>query len=190
MVHRRREPSTIISKACYLKESMLPSTRTSVLFMAPLALALFACEKPSPPKIKPESAVVKTVDASGLTVEVTLDAHNKNSVPLYARSVKAKIMLDGTIDLGEVEVDTEVKLTAKKHTPVVAPLALKWKDVLAIGLLAAQKPVIPFTVTGSAEIGSDDINFDVPFETEGTLTREQLSAITAKAIPTIPKLPF
>lgn len=169
---------------------MLPSARTSVLFMAPLALALLACEKPSPPKIKPEGVVVKTVDASGLTVEVTLDAHNKNSVPLYARSVTAKIMLDGKIDLGEVEVPTEVKLPAKKHTAVVAPLTLKWKDVLSIGLLAAQKPVIPFTVTGTAEVGTDDLNFEVPFETEGTLTREQLSAITAKAIPTIPKLPF
>jgi LEA14-like dessication related protein len=169
---------------------MLSSARTSVLFMAPLALALFACEKPSPPKLKPESVVVKTVDASGLTVEVTLDAHNKNSVPLYARSVTAKIMLDGKIDLGEVEVATDVKLPSKKHTAVVAPLTLKWKDVLAIGLLAAQKPVIPFTVTGTAEIGTEDLNFEVPFETEGTLTREQLSALTVNAIPTIPKLPF
>lgn len=169
---------------------MLSSARTSVFFIAPLALALFACEKPSPPKIKPESAIVKSVDAKGLTVEITLDAHNKNSVPLYARSVTAKIMLDGKIDLGEVEVPTEVKLPSEKHTAVVAPLTLKWNDVLAIGLLAAQKPVIPFTVTGTAEVGTDDLNFKVPFETEGTLTREQLTAITANAIPTIPKLPF
>lgn len=169
---------------------MLPSARSSVFFVAPLALALFGCEKPSPPKIEPESAVVKSVDASGLTVEVTLDAHNKNSVPLYTRSVTAKIMLDGKIDLGEVEVPTELKLPSKKHTAVVAPLTLKWKDVLAIGLLAAQKPVIPFTVKGTADVGTDDLNFEVPFETDGTLTREQLSAITAKSIPTIPKLPF
>lgn len=169
---------------------MLSSARTSVWFMAPLAFALLACEKPSPPKVKPESVVVKAIDATGLTVEVTLDAHNKNSVPLYARSVTAKIMLDQKIDLGEVEVDTEVKLPSKKHTAVVAPLTLKWKDVLAIGLLAAQKPVIPFTVTGTASVGTDDLNFEVPFETEGSLTREQLSVLTTKAIPGMPKLPF
>jgi LEA14-like dessication related protein len=169
---------------------MLPSARTSVLMIAPLALALLACEKPVPPKITPEAAVVKKVDPSGLTVDVTLDAHNKNSVPLYARSVTATIKLDGKIDLGEVEVSTDIKLPAKKHTALVAPLTLKWNDVLSIGLLAAQKPVIPFTVTGTAKVGTDDLNFDVPFETEGSLTREQLSSITVNAIPTIPKLPF
>ncbi len=169
---------------------MATSTWTSLLFVAPLALALFACEKPTPPKIKPESVVVKTVDASGLTVELTLDVHNKNAVPLHAHSVTANLLLDGKIDLGKVEVPTEVKLPSKKHTSVVAPLTLKWKDMLSIGMLAAQKPVIPFTVTGTAKIGTEDLNFDVPFETEGTLTREQLSALTVNAIPTIPKLPL
>jgi len=72
----------------------------------------------------------------------------------------------------------------------VAPLTLKWKDVIAIGLMAATTPTIPFTVEGTAEVGTDDFNFEVPFETEGTLTREQLAAITTKALPTIPKLPF
>jgi len=133
---------------------------------------------------------VKKVDADALTVEVTLDAHNKNSVPLYARSVKARIKLNQKIDLGEVEVATKVTLPAKKHTTIVAPLTLKWKDVIAIGLMAATTPTIPFTVEGTAEVGTDDFNFEVPFETEGTLTREQLAAITTKALPTIPKLPF
>lgn len=169
----------------------MPSfARASLLFAAPLALVLSACEKPSPPKLTPDSAVVKSVDAKGLTVELTLDAHNTNAVPLVARSVTANIMLDGKVDLGKVEVPTKVKLPSKEHTDVVVPLTLAWKDMLSIGLLAAQKQVIPFTVSGTAEVGTDDVSFDIPFETEGTLTREQLSSLTINAIPTLPKLPL
>ncbi len=160
---------------------------SSAFGLSTVLLLATACQKPEPPKLEPESAAVESIDDKGLTLNVTLDAHNKNSVPLVARSVKAKVVLGGRVDLGEVEVSTKIKLPANKHTKLEVPLTMKWKDVAAIGLMAATKPSIPFVVTGTAEIGSDDVSFDVPFETEGELTRDQLVVITSKALP---KLPF
>jgi LEA14-like dessication related protein len=171
---------------------------TSLVVLAATLALLFAaaCSKPVPPTITPKSAEVKKVTAEGLEVELTIDVDNPNQVALSARSVKARIKLGDGIDLGEVTVPTKVDVGAKKHKEIVAPLSVKWSDLPAIGLLAATRTEIPFTVEGSAQVGIDQAHFDVPFKTGGTLTRDQLIAITGKALPgltlpsSLPALPF
>ncbi len=151
------------------------------------ALALLtACTKPEPPVLKPEKVQVIAVTPKGLELEVTLDAHNKNSVALSARSVTAKVTLADKVDLGKVTVDTKVKLPANKHSELVVPMSLQWGNTLQLGLLAASKETIPFKVEGTAEVGFESISFSVPFTTEGTLTRQELLVITSKSLP----LPF
>lgn len=169
--------------------------RTLRLALAAVALfvwsfALVACSKPEPPTIEPEGAVVKAVTATGLEVEITIDAFNPNSVPLHARSVKARVKLDDSLDLGEVTVPTKIEVPAKKHEKIVAPLTLNWNDVQSVALLALTKESVPFTVEGTASVGVDELNFDVPFKTQGSLTREQLIQLGTQNLPPIPKLPF
>ncbi len=154
------------------------------------ALLLAACSKPEPPTIEPEGAVVKSVTPQGLDVEMTIDAYNPNSIPLIARSVKARVKLDGRIDLGEVEVPTEVKVPAKKHEKIVAPVSVKWQDASAVAIMAATRESVPFTIEGSANVGIDDVNFDIPFTTEGSLTRDQLMKMGMQNLPQFPKLPL
>ncbi|NUP09315.1 MAG: LEA type 2 family protein [Polyangiaceae bacterium] len=154
------------------------------------AAILAACSKPEPPTITPEGAVVKAVTPAGLDVEMTIDAYNPNKVPLMARSVKAKVMLGKSIDLGEVTVPTKIEVPAGKHEKIVAPMSLKWTDAAAVGMLALQHDTVPFTIEGTASVGIDELNFDVPFETDGTLTRQQLMEMAPKSLPQLPKLPF
>jgi len=166
------------------------SIRSLALLVALLLAALLAasCSKPVPPTITPKSADVKAVTPDGLELELTIDVDNPNGVALSARSVKAKIKIGERIDLGEVKVPTKVEVGAKKHKEITTPLSVKWSDLTSIGIYAATHDKIPFTIDGVAEIGVEEAHFDVPFQTGGTLTRDQLVAITGKALP-IPGLP-
>ena len=160
-----------------------------------LAGGVLACKAPDPPTLEPKSAEVKQVALTGLDVELTIEAENPNSIPLIARKVNARVKLDDRVDLGEVSVDTKIEIPANKSVTLVAPLSLSWTDLGSIASLAASKTEIPFTVTGTAEIGTDDVSFDVPFKTKGSLTREQLTKLGTGALPipiptALPKLPF
>jgi len=154
-----------------------------------VCFALTGCEKPKPPTLEPESAVVKSVTPAGLELELTVDAYNPNSIPLIARKLKARVKIDGKVDLGEVEVPTKVNIKAKSHEKIVAPVSLAWGDAASIAMMALSKETVPFTVEGTASVGTDDINFDIPFETSGSLTRKQLMELGAKNLPQLPQLP-
>ena len=155
-----------------------------------LVMILAACSKPEPPTIEPEGAVVKAVTPQGLDVEMTIDAYNPNSVPLIARSVTARVKLDDRIDLGEVVVPTKVEVPAKKHEKIVAPVSVKWADASAVAIMAATRESVPFSIEGTASVGIDEVNFDIPFTTSGTLTREQLVQMGMQNRPKFPKLPL
>jgi LEA14-like dessication related protein len=156
-------------------------------------LFLVSCKAPEPPTLEPERAEVKQVALTGVEVELTIEAKNPNSIPLQARKVKARVKVGDNVDLGEVSVDTKVKIPAEKSATIVAPLSLSWRDLGAVATLAATKSEVRFTVEGTAEIGTEDVNFDVPFKTEGTMSQQDLLKLGAGALPiptALPKLPF
>lgn len=162
-----------------------------LLKLLPLALlawvmTLTGCSKPVPPTLETKETVTKAVTFAGLELEVTMVAKNPNGIPLKARKVKARVKIDSNIDLGEVTVDSKVEIPAKGSKEIVAPLSLKWTDAASVASLALAKEKVPYTVEGTAEIGNDTINFDVPFKSEGTLTREELMKIGKEAVPQLP----
>jgi hypothetical protein len=61
------------------------------------------------------------------------------------------------------------------------PVSLRWKSLPAL-LPLAQKPSIPYTVSGTVRFGGR-LAVDIPFELEGTLTREQLLKIVEVRLP-------
>jgi LEA14-like dessication related protein len=161
-----------------------PRSLSAALLAA--TVGIVACSRPEAPTLQPETVKVTSVSPQGLGLEVTLSAKNPNPITLSARSVKARVTLDGTTDLGEVVVPTKVSLPARAATRLVVPVQVKWGNLAAIGLLAAAKPVIPYTVKGTATIGGEGLNVDVPFQLAGTLTREELLRATSGAIPGLP----
>lgn len=165
------------------------------LLFALTAPVLTGCAKPEAPKIKPIDAKVKSVSLTGLEVELKLEATNPNAIALSARKVKAHVWINGDIDLGEVVIPTKTTIPAKGTLVIDVPVSVGWSNIASIGLAAAGKESLPFKIDGTAEIGADAINFDVPFTTTGSITRAQLTEITSKAMPALPipsglKLPF
>lgn len=145
-------------------------------------------DPPGPPTLKAESAKATKVSAKGLEIEVTIDVHNPNVIALVARKVKARVKLDNEIDLGEVVVDSKMTFPAKKHTTLVVPITLEWGDLPKVLSLAQKKETIPFHLDGTAEIGVDEFNFDVPFESDGSISRQQIIDGAKESIPF--QLPF
>lgn len=157
--------------------------RTAILAAA---VAIVACATPEKPTLSPERVEVLGVTPQGLSLQVTLKAENPNDFGLSARSVKARVVLDGTTDLGEVTVASKVALPKKGSASIVVPMQVPWTNLVAIGMLAASKPVIPFTMTGTANVGGEGLNVDLPFTLAGSLTREQLLQATATGLPGLP----
>lgn len=157
--------------------------------LAALALALGAlagCAKPDPPVLKPERAKVTGVTLAGVTLAVDLDAYNPNPVGLSVRSVRAKVVLDGKTDLGEVTVPTKLELPAKQHTKVTSNLSLAWPGVSTLGSLAGSGKDIPYRVDGTVDLGGDTIHFDVPFHMDGVLTRQEIVDAGLRSLPGLP----
>lgn len=156
-----------------------------------LAASLLAvgCTRPEPPVLTPEQGKLTSLSTSGIGLTARLDAYNPNGVDLSARSVSARIVLDGNVDLGVVRVASGVKLPAKKHTVVEVPLSVAWTDVAAFGRLALQNRPIPYVIDGTAELGGESFSVNVPFKITGSITHEQLAAAAVSSLPKIPGLP-
>ena len=149
-------------------------------------MLFLACAKPEPPKLTPKQASVTGVNAATIDFEVEVDAANPNSFAITARTVKAKVTLDGRIDLGEVSVPAGVELPANGTKTVKVPLKAKWSDIGSLAVLGAQNRPIPYTIAGTVAIGSEKLNVDVPFTLEGTIKHEQLVEAAMRSIPAIP----
>jgi LEA14-like dessication related protein len=155
------------------------------------ALACFGCSTPEAPKLTPEKGRITSVTATGMSLEVSLDAYNPNSFALSARSMKGKVILDGKHHIGDVVAPTAIKLPAKKHTKMTVPLSLQYKDISALITLAASRRDVPYRVEGTVELGGDKLNVDAPFAIEGVVTHAELVKATVSSLPNlnIPGLP-
>lgn len=159
-------------------------------FSASLALWALGCSTPEVPTITAEKVTVISSKPEGLNLEVTLDAHNPNSIKLTARSIKAKVTINTNTELAEVTVPTKITLPAKKSTKLVIPVTVQWGAAAAMAMAAVNSPTVPFTMKGTANVGGDSLNVDLPFTVHGTITRQQLIDAVSLAIPQIPGLPF
>ena len=160
-------------------------------FLACIALASFGCSTPEPPKITPEKGRITSVSATGIALEVSLDAYNPNSFALSSRSMKGKVILDGKHHIGDVVAPVAIKLPAKKHTKLNVPMTVQYKDISAMVTLAAGRRDVPYRLEGTVELGGDKLNADVPFAIEGVITHDQLVQATLNSLPklNIPGLP-
>lgn len=161
---------------------------TRFLAIAALVLVSAGCKKPEPPHITPKEAKVTMVGPAGVTMEVKVEAMNPNSYALTAQSITAHARLDGKYDLGTVTVPQAIALPAEKPTEITASMTMPWADVQTLaGLMGTQRPV-PYSVEGTAKIGGEKLNVDVPFAVTGTITRDQIIGAAARGLPAIPGL--
>ncbi|MDB4933617.1 MAG: hypothetical protein JWP87_589 [Labilithrix sp.] len=160
----------------------------SLLSAAALVVTLAACSKPKAPQLVPQEAKVTSVDISGFDMRVKMDAFNPNGYPLSVRTVVAHVIVDGNQDLGTVTASQPIDLPANAHTIIDVPMSVKWKSVGSLAAIAAAKRPVPYTLDGTATVGGESLNVDVPFKMQGTITAEQLQQAGLKSLQGIPGL--
>jgi uncharacterized lipoprotein YbaY len=165
------------------------SSLVVVLASLVLAFVLSACSKPEPPVITPKEASVTGVTAAGVDMRAQLEAFNPNRIALDARTVTAKLVLDGKYDLGTVTIPHAIALPAGARVTLDVPVSIKWNDFAPLISLGATNHDVPYEITGTVNVGGDKINFDLPFTVKGTMTHAQIVQATMRSIPQIPGLP-
>jgi LEA14-like dessication related protein len=165
-----------------------PRSGLSFLSAAALVASFGACTKPQAPQLTPKEAKVTSVDITGFDMRVKMDAFNPNGFDLSVRSVVARVIVDGNQDLGTVTASQPINLPANAHTLIDVPMNVKWKGVGGLASIAAAKRPVPYTVDGTATVGGDRLNVDVPFKLQGTITAEQLQQAGLKSLQGIPGL--
>lgn len=153
-----------------------------------LALGAAACQKPEPPQIVAKDARVTAIGVGGLNVVVRVEATNPNRITLTAQSFTGHAKLDGKLDFGTVTIQKPVVLPPNTPTTIEVPMTMPWTDVRAIATIAQSPRPMPYVVEGTAKIGGENINVDVPFTVSGTVTAQQIAAAAVNSIPAIPGL--
>src|SRR5882724_5739915 len=114
-----------------------------------------ACFKPKPVEITPQSLQLSSINPDGVGLTVVLDVHNPNGFPISASAVTAVIELQDGSELGQGSATPAFTIPAQGNAAVTA------------------KP-LPYRLRGSARIGGESLNVEVPFTISGQLTPDQV----------------
>lgn len=150
--------------------------RRLLLLIATLSLWAAGCSKPKPPTLTPRSAQITALKPDGVQLSLVLAAHNPNGFPLVVNAVNGNFELQDGTPLGSGSSSSSFNIPSEgdQDLPVALDVRFSSLSVLAPYALAA-KP-LPYRIRGSARIGSDNLNVDVPYTIEGELTAQQVIA--------------
>jgi LEA14-like dessication related protein len=153
--------------------------RRLLLLVATLSL-LAGCSKPKPPTLTPRSAQVTALKPDSVQLALVLAAHNPNSFPIIVNAVNGTFELqDGTpLGNGSSAASFTIPSDGDQDLPVTLDVRFSSLSVLAPYALAA-KP-LPYRIRGSARIGSEHLNVDIPYTIEGELTAQQVIAASLR----------
>lgn len=149
--------------------------RLGLVLAASLVLTV-ACSKPKPPELTPRSAQVSAVLADGVELALELTAHNPNSFPIRASNVVATLELQDGTPLGSGTSAESFTIPAEGNAPIHGKLQVRFTSFSALAPYALQQKPLPYRVRGSARVGGEQLNVELPFSIEGQLTAEQVMA--------------
>ncbi len=152
---------------------MLP--RNAPYALAPLCLVA-ACDwlRPAPPRITPRSASITSATSQGLGLRVELTAHNPNRVDVTVRSIEVRVTLAGR-DLGTTRVPDSTSLPSRRDVTLTVNVVAPWQDLPGIVVATALNENVPYRLDGTARVGGERVNLDVPFHVESTMPRSVLT---------------
>jgi len=147
--------------------------RASVLLVVAAVLAV-ACEKPKPPQLTPRSAQVSAIRPESVELTLVLDAHNPNAFPIVANRVSGIFELQDGTELGRGESSEAFSLPAQGDAALDANPEIRWNSLSLLAPYALAAKPLPYRLRGTARLGSEHLNIDVPFSIDGQLTPEQV----------------
>jgi hypothetical protein len=163
-------------------------SKTAIL-LTTAALGL-ACSRPKPVEVTPRSVQVTTIQPQGLQLALVLDVHNPNGFAIRASDVKGTLTLQDGTELGRGVASDSVMVLSEQTAAVPTSLNMSWTNLAVLAPYALSPQPLPYEIHGSARIGSQHLNVELPFDIAGQLTREQvLQASLRGAGGLIPALP-
>jgi LEA14-like dessication related protein len=146
-----------------------------LLSVASVTLAV-GCAKPKPPTLTPRSAQVSAIKPDGVQLALVLGAHNPNGFPIIAHAVTGTFELQDGTSLGSAQSSESFTIPAEGDQDLKATLDVRFDSLSALAPYAMAARAVPYRIRGSARLGSDKLNVDVPFTIDGQLTPEQVVA--------------
>ena len=134
---------------------------------------ILGCATPQPPAVTPEVARVVKVTGQGVELAVTLSVKNPNGFALDAHEVEGTLIVEGGQKLGTGRANPKRSIPAHGTGTVESQVRVAWDDVSALQKFLTRESV-PYTFKGNVTLGGDTLHLTLPFEMQGTLTREQL----------------
>jgi LEA14-like dessication related protein len=147
--------------------------RASLVWMM-AAVLVVACSKPKPPQLTPRSAQLSAVLPDGVELALLIDAQNPNPFPIVASRVTGVFELPDGTELGRGESSEAFTLPSEGSAALSAKLKVRWNSLAALAPYAMAAKPLPYRLRGSARIGGERLNVDVPFSIDGQLTPEQV----------------
>jgi LEA14-like dessication related protein len=140
--------------------------------------ALFgvACSKPKPVQVTPQSVQLASVGPDGVGVSLSLNVHNPNRFPIIAQSVSATFELQDGSELGRGSATKAFTIPAEGDAQLPADLSMRWTNLGALTPYALAGKALPYRISGTARLGGESMNLDVPFSISGQLTPQQVLA--------------
>ena len=142
--------------------------------LATAALLLAPACSPEPPRVTPHSILVQSISPTTLSLALELDIENPNRFPLIVREVSGKVRVGSGVEVGTARSQLNGNVPARGTQRVPANVAVGWTNLGALLPLAAADKPVPYSFEGTAAIGGERLNVDVPFTVKGELTREQI----------------
>lgn len=163
---------------------------SNIAILLTTALLALACSKPKPVEVTPRSVQVTAIQPQGLQLALVLDVHNPNRFAIRASDVKGTLSLQDGAVLGRGAASDTVTVPAEQTAAVPTTLAMSWTNLAALAPYALSPEPLSYKIHGSARIGSEQLNVEVPFAIAGQLTREQVLQASARGAGSlIPGLP-
>jgi LEA14-like dessication related protein len=148
-------------------------------FLLRLCLLVFwagGCSKPRPPTLVPRSARVAALKPDSVQLALVLAAHNPNSFPIIVDTVSGTFELADGTPLGAGQSAASFTIPAGGDQDLSATLDVRFTSLSALAPYALAAKPLPYRIRGSARIGSEHLNMDVPYTIDGVLTAEQVIA--------------
>lgn len=159
------------------------------LLLAASVFAAAACSKPKPVEVTPRSAQIASIGPEGVNLSIVLDVHNPNSFAISASGVNATLELENGAELGRGSALPAFTIPAEGDASLMAQLGMRWTNLALVTPYALNGKAMPYRIRGTARVGGEHLNVDLPFTISGQLTPAQaLQAGVRGATSLIPTL--
>lgn len=155
------------------------------LVLLALTSMLAGCARPEPPRVTPRSIRVTSVTATEVGLAIELEVYNPNGFALWLRNARGTLSVGNGIEVGTGEASIDGQVPPKASTVVPAALSMGWSNVQALVPLALSAAKVPYVFRGTARIGSEQLNLDLPITVQGELTRAQVLQAGLNGLPSL-----